>query len=232
MRRWSACLAGLVLGGVLASAPEVRADPLGTYQQNWEALIGVRSAYITDAGFDPYANDNALTQFSLGAGRTLLARDRFSLAVMGYWDYGARQSTARGDPTRLQVHRLALGPEVRFHFFPRLYAFARTAPALLHATAELEESTAGTVLYSRSWLAGFDATGGAAFELWGPARVTSHDPRFWVVAEGGYGWAATDEISLSPDSGNAAAPVRVAALDLPPLILRGAMFRLAAMATF
>lgn len=233
MRRGVRSIAGwLVLGGALAATRVAQADPLGTYQSNWEAMLGVRTAYITSAGFDPYADNNALTQFTIGGGRTLIARDRFSLALIGYWDYGARQSSARGDPTELQVHRFAVGPEIRYHFLPELYAFARTAPALLYTTAQLQDSTSEVTLYSRSWVAGFDATGGAAYQLWGPARPNSHDPRFWLVAEGGYGWASATDINLSPDSGDAAAPQRVAALGLPTLVLRGAMFRLAAMATF
>lgn len=232
MIRWTFALALGVALSISMPAGAAEEQPLGSYQENWEGLIGVRTAFVTDPGFDPYASDNALTQFSIGGGRTLFARGPFSIAAIGFWDYGIRRSTARGEPTQLEVHRLSAGPELRYHLLPVLYGFVRPSPAALRTIAKVEDTVAGTSYYSRSWLFGWDVTAGAAFEVFGRRSGESRQPRFWLVGEGGYGWAASTEVRPVPDAGDSAAPQRVAALDLPALALRGAMFRISAMATF
>ncbi len=220
-----------------ASTPEADATPaqptgLGRHQSNWETLLGVRTAFVTDAGFDPFAEDNALVQVSFGAGRTLFARDSLSLAAVGFWDFGSKSATARAEPTQLVVHRVTLGPELRWHLMPQLYAFTRVAPAALHLEASLSESSSGSILYSRGWVFGADATAGVAAELYGRRSGAATEARFWMLAEGGYGWAARRELSLAPDEDDAAAPQRLAALDLGSVAVRGAIFRVSAALTF
>ena len=213
--------------------PYYSADgPLGSYQTHWEATAGVRTAFITDGGFDPYATDNALTQVSLGGGRTLLAEGRFSLAVMALWDYGQRQGTARGERTQLDVHRLSLGPEIRYHVIPRFFVFVRASPSAIYTDAQLDEAVTAVNVYSHKWAAGFDATAGAAFEVFGKRSGESKKPRFWVVGDGGYSWAAPVDVNLRPASDSTSAPERVAAVPFPALRLRGPMFRVSAAMTF
>ncbi len=206
--------------------------PLGSYQTHWEATVGVRTAFVTDGGFDPYATDNALIQLSVGGGRTLLSQGRFSLAVMGLWDYGERQATARGERTQLDVHRISIGPEARYHVIPRFFVFLRTSPSAIYTAAQLDESITAVSLYSHKWVAGFDGTAGAAFEVIGKKSGESRKPRFWVVGEGGYSWAAPADVNLRPASDNASAPQRVAPVQLPTLLLRGPMFRVSVALTF
>lgn len=206
--------------------------PLGSYQTHWEATLGVRTAFITDSGFDPYATDNALTQVSLGGGRTVLAEGRFSLAVLALWDYGQRQSSARGERTQLDVHRISLGPEIRYHVIPRFFVFARTSPSAVYTDAQLDESVTAVNVYSHKWAAGFDATAGAAFEVIGKRSGESRKPRFWVIGDGGYTWAAPVDMNLKPAPDNSSAPQRVASVPFPTLVLRGPMFRVSAAMTF
>ncbi len=206
--------------------------PLGTYQTHWEATLGVREQFITDGGFDPYATDNALTQISLGGGRTVFAQDRFSLAAIALWDYGQRLASARGERTQLDVHRLSLGPEVRYHVIPRLFVFVRALPAAIYTDAQLDESITAVNLYSHKWVFGLDATAGVAFEVIGKRSGESRKPRFWVLADGGYSWATAADEKLEPASDNTSAPQRVAPVVFPKLRLRGPMFRVAVAMTF
>lgn len=205
---------------------------LGSYQTNWEATLGVRTAFITGRGFDPYATDNTLPQLSVGGGRTLIAQGRFSLAVIGLWDYGERQATARGERTQLDVHRLSVGPEARYHVIPRFFVFLRTSPSAVYTDAQLDEPVTAVTLYSHKWVPGFDATAGAAFEVFGKRSGESKKPRFWVVGDGGYSWAAPVDVNLHPAPDSTTAPQRVAAVNFPTLLLRGAMFRVSVAMTF
>ena len=213
---------------------------LGTHQTHTMGIFGIRTAFITNAGFDPFADSNQLVQSSFGFGRTALAIDDASLAIVGFWDFGARKSDLRGQDTSLSVHRLTVGPEFRMHVGKRLYGFVRGMPALLNVQGTLSDATVGANLETEdqflggTWLAGFDATAGAAFEFFGKQSGHSRKARFWLVAEGGYGWSASTRLELRPDSDDDEAdpPQRLAALDLGDLAIRGGMFRISAMATF
>src|SRR4051794_11526359 len=96
---------------VLLCAALASAEPISDHQPHVEASLGARVSAVSDAGFDPFADSDALAQFSLGLGGTLFAQGRFSLAGYGFWDYGARSSQVRGEATELTVHRLSIGPE-------------------------------------------------------------------------------------------------------------------------
>jgi len=204
-------------------------------QKPWLLMLGARSMLVSDSGFDPFADSNELTQFSLGVGRSFYAREILSLAAIAFWDVGSRTSSARGEPTRLLVHRLALGPELRLHPLTDLYGFLRFAPALIHSEARLEESTTGSTYYARSddldlnflgsWSVGFDATVGAAYELIGTSGRHAGALRCWIMAEGGYAWGTSGDLELSPEADDTSAPERAAALELGTLALRGPMAR-------
>src|SRR3954470_998707 len=115
----------LLLPLVLLSASRAaHAEPIAEHQPQIEASLGARVSKVSSAGFDPFAASDELSQVSLGLGATIARWQRLSLAAVGFWDYGERSSTARGSATSLGVHRLSVGPELRYHFIPRLYAFA------------------------------------------------------------------------------------------------------------
>src|SRR5688572_5946700 len=78
---------------------------LGSHQDHWLAWIGVRNDYVRDASFDLFASNDALTVFSVGAGRTLWLSGNFSLAALGFWEIGSRSEDTRGNEMSLRVQR-------------------------------------------------------------------------------------------------------------------------------
>jgi hypothetical protein len=187
------------------------------------AVLGARTAYMTDAGYDPFDDDNAMTQFSIGFGASFAHSGRLAFAGMLFYDVGAASSTARGQPTELVLHRLTIGPEARYYVLPELYGYGRVAPGVLRVMADLEEATTAVTLSDHSWVFGIDALAGVAYRF---ARTRGSPALgFWVAAEGGYQWAADNDLSLQRNEDDENGPERVAALDLGAVSLSGGMFR-------
>jgi hypothetical protein len=187
----------------------------------------MRTAFVTNAGYDAFDENNGFTQFSMAGGRVIYGAGNVSVGLLAYWDYGTTDSAVRGEKSELDVHRLTLAPEVRLHLFPELYVFGRLAAGALRSSAKLEESTTGTELYARSWTFAADGTLGAALRAVRFGR-RSADGALWLLAEGGYGWSPGVDLVLAPDEDDVAAPQRVAELTLGEgeLAVRGTMLRL------
>ena len=226
---------GRLFGGRL-DQQEIDDGLLGTHQEHWLLGIGTRQSYITHPGFDLFSGKNALPQFSLNAGRTLVASGRLSLAALLGWDWGAVEDTARGAPTTLTVNRVTLGAEARYHVFRRFYAFGRIAPGALHSLATIRDRVAAVDSESSAWGFATDLSLGAALEFAGANRGASTRPRGWVGAEGGYGWAQASKLSFKPEGdatkAGSAGPVRLQPLELGELAVRGGFFRLTATLTY
>ena len=220
-RSSSAVLASLAL---LFGVAPAHAEPIADHQPHIEASLGARVSGVPDAGFDPFADSDVLPQVSLGLGGTLLAEGRFSLAAYGFWDYGSRSSQVRGEATELNVHRLSIGPEARYHLLPRLYLFAHVLPAFAHSQATLDDGVAEVTREARHWSYGVDAAGGAAFEMYGH-RGPRIRPALWLIAEGGYGYLGSTHLLLKAKDGSGA-PERAAPVDLGELSLKGPYARL------
>ena len=212
------------------SEPEKPPRPKSLYL-GWQALIGARTAFINNAGLDPFSDNDVVPQFSLGAARTVYTKDKLSLAAVAFWDFGIQRGDARGEATELEVHRLSLGPEARFHLAPEAYLYARPSAAAIRSIARVDETTTGTTLYARHWSFGVDAVAGGAFELLDLSGEKG-ELRFFVHAEGGYGWSTSSDLRFAPDEEDSNAPQRVAALDLGTLALRGPLFRVMLSAAF
>ena len=215
----------------LSFTPAVHAEPLGSHQPHLEASLGARVSKVPDAGYDPFADSDELAQVSLGLGGTLFAHDRFSLAAVGFWDYGTHSSEARGAQSSLVVHRLSVGPELRYQLITPLYVFVHALPAFAHSEASLDDGVAGATRSAEHWSYGLDAAAGAAFEVYGKRSGESWRPRLWVIAEGGYGYLGSTRLSLKAkaDSG---APERTAPVDLGSLSLAGPYLRVSAAVSF
>jgi hypothetical protein len=210
-------------------------EPLGSYQRHLEVIIGLRTSFVADGDYrlfartvDRLAKTYPTAQLTLGAGGTVWARQRLSLLVVGFWDYGGSSSALRGEQTDLDVHRLTLGAELRHHYFPWLYSMARLAPAAIDVRASLDD-TASTTLYRRKWSFGFDASVGAGAQVFGPPSAMSQEVRGWGAAELGYGWANPVDLTFRAEDG---APQRMQDVSLGKLAIRGPMFRLSAGLTF
>jgi hypothetical protein len=199
---------------------------MGSHRDHWVGTLGVRTNYVTNSGYDAFDSDNALPQLAVGVGRTLASDDRLSLAGLLLWDWGRSEATARGAESALDVHRLTLAAEGRYHLIRRLYVFGRLAPGALHWKANLQDRVADLELADDRWVFAADLSAGAAFEFAGEKRGASKRPRGWVSADGGYGWSAASGVELVPEDANAA-PARSQPVALGDLGLRGGFFRVA-----
>ncbi len=196
----------------------------------WFGSIGVRTEYVTDTGFDPFAENDALIQGSIGLSRRVWMQGPLSVAGALQFEFGSRKATARGEPTQLDNWRLTAGPEVRYNIVPMLFAYVRPSAGVSRTVASLDDATAQTTLYARSLDLELDGAAGLAFAFW-DLRNRSGDLRFWLVGEGGYGWSSSSDLALSPDEGSGA-PERTEPLDLGKLALRGPYFKVAIAASF
>jgi hypothetical protein len=205
-------------------------------------VLGARTMILANDGYDLFSSNDAFPAFTLGIGRSVYAEGQFTFAVMAFWDAGGRSSDLRGEATEMFVHRLSLGPELRFHPLQDGYLFGRVSPALLNTIATLDESSTGAEHVAKSddvdlgflssWDFGVDVTIGLAYELFGSAGRRSGPMRFWLYGEGGYSWASSTPLVWQPEAGDSAAPQRVAVLDQGELAVRGGFFRVAVATTF
>jgi hypothetical protein len=218
--------------GVAGVAEAAEDEPIyGRRESFWQGQIGMRSTFVTDPGFDPFATDNMLASFSLGVSRTVFQYDAFSLAPGLFWDYGARSATARSQLTSLSSHRLGLALEGRYHFAPWIYGLVRVTPTAIQQSVRLSDPLAVAPFVANAWTFGLDASAGAAFLL-GPHRSTSTSSlRWWLAAEGGYGYASSASLSMQPDV-SSDDPRRTGNLDLGRLALGGPFFRVYGSVTF
>jgi len=223
-------ISSLLLGALWLSAASAQAEPFAPHQPYLQASLGVRVSKVSDAGYDAFSDSDELTQVSLGLGGTLFRLQRFSLAAVGFWDYGQKSSTARGAATQLDVHRLTVGPELRYHLIPPLYLFVNVLPAFAHSSASLDDNVAQATRHARHWSYGVDAAAGAAVELYAARSEGWFRPRLWAIAEGGYGYLGSSALQLSPDEGQG--PQRPAPVDLGTLSLAGPYLRVSAAVGF
>lgn len=226
---------GRVLAGVAGALTLLSgwagAEPLGSHQPHLEASLGVRVSKVASSGYDAFADSDELVQLSLGVGATVIRADRFSLAAVGFWDYGGHSSQARGEATQLTSQRLTVGPELRYHLITPLYFFVHALPAFAYTEASLDDDVADATRSARHWSYGIDGAGGAAFELYGRRSGESIQPRLWAMAEGGYGYLGSTHLQLKPDP-DSGAPQRTASVDLGSLSLAGPYARVSVAVSF
>ena len=214
---------GLTQQAVAQDRPEPDPEALGTHQKNIRVDIGMRTQLVSNAGLDPFSENDVVPQLALGASWGFYANERLSVAAMFGFDYGAISSRARDNATSLDVRRFTLGPEARYHLLRVLALTARVAPTLTRQAAEISTGI-DSDLQHIAWKFGFDATAGAALELYGYRAGTSRKPRLWVTAEGGYGWSMPTDMVFEPIEADSA-PQRLTPLELEDLSLSGPLFR-------
>jgi hypothetical protein len=208
--------------------PEVEA--LGTHQRHLRLDLGARTQYVSSAGLDPFSENDAIPQLSLGASYAFWSRDKLSLAGVFGFDYSDWSSRARSAEASLDLRRFTLGPEARYHVLRILVVSAKLAPTLTRQAAVLTTGV-GSDLKKVAWKGGFDATAGVAVELFGFHSGTSRLPRLWLTGEGGYGWTASNGLVLQPEEADDA-PQRFQPVDLEDLSLSGPLFKISAALSF
>lgn len=218
-----------------SSAPNARDDTdapddrlMGSHQLHSYAQLGLRSTLVTDAGFDPFSTNDVTNHFSVTLGRVLIAQDNVSFGLGAGWDYSHDGASVRGSPTSLDVHRLTLVPEARYHFARRFYGFGRIGAgvSLLDATLERSgdyDSSTNDVAFSA------DASAGVAWEVIGERTGDSRQPRMWLIADAGYLFTTKADLLLdsAPD-----APARASTTSLGELGLSGFTYRVTAALTY
>lgn len=193
--------------------------------------MGYRGSFAPDSGFDPFSTNDLLPEFSMLASRTVFAVGRFSFAPGFAWDHGGAGATARGDTTALTINRLAVPLEGRVHFGRWGYAFARVAPGLAALHAEVDEPSAPAPLSKTQWLFATDLSAGYAWLAWPRFQASEMVARLWLQSDVGYGWVAQERLNLGPDLPSGSAQ-RVDGVDLGPISMSGAFFRVAAAVSF
>jgi hypothetical protein len=193
---------------------------------------GARVGYVTSAGFDQFADDDTLAQFSLEGTTTLLTRGRLSLAAGAAWDIGGRSSALRGIDAKLTSHRFTVPIEGRWHFTHWLYGFARVAPGAALAYARIDDPSSQSRLADSAWAFAADASAGASILVAPYTRRDARVLRFWVTPEAG--WSVTTQASFAPNPGRDDKDVlgSDASMRLHPVALGGFFWRLSAAVTF
>lgn len=228
--------AGLLLAGslLLASYASVAsAQNLGTHQDHTQLSLGVRTSLVSADGYDPYAENDVLTQGSLSLSHTVFTDGDWSVAGALGFDFGGNSSKVRGADSELDMYRFSLAPELRFHVIPRLYLLGRLGPTLSRDRVKISDEASGADLSSAGWTVGFDSALGASFEVLGKPSGSHRGVRGWLQLEFGYGWSAPREVRLEARGDDADhAPQRLTELDMPDLALRGPAVKLSVAASF
>jgi hypothetical protein len=236
--RWTR--GALVAAGVLAAwaGPAAAADDLPpaieqvgaagpARPSRFEAALGFRSALLRSAGYDPFSTTDTFTQASLHATWSFLERGRWATAVGPLFERGSTSALARGIDADLALTRLGALVEERWSPHPRARVFARLAPAWLSGSARLLDRSLPAPLGTSFHTLSVDASAGAAARL----NLPSSSVGFWFAGETGYGWAATQAMTFSPElpKGDAQKAGTTTFADLAP---RGVFFRFVASVTF
>ncbi|HLK37366.1 MAG TPA: hypothetical protein VKU41_11480 [Polyangiaceae bacterium] len=186
--------------------------------------LGYRGSFVGSSGFDPFSDNDYLPQFSLEGSRTIFQRGAFSFAPGLALDVGGTSATARGDDTSLSMQRVEVPLEGRLHFGRWGYAFLRVAPGAAVLSAQVQDSNSPQPLTKSRWLYATDLSAGYSWLVWPGAK-----PWFWLQAEFGYGFVASERLTLQPST-QTTPPV--AGVDLGDLSLSGPFLRIAAAVSY
>jgi hypothetical protein len=196
----------------------------------WEAHMGYRGTFVDGPGFSPFSKNDYFPQLTLGASRVVVDSGRFALAAGVSWDYGETDATARGAMTGLALDRFTAPLTMRYTLWRWLQAFVTVAPGVTYASAHVDEASAPASLVKSSWLPSGDASAGVRWAF-ADTHVGRYPVAFWLTAEGGYGWTAPMQLSMSPDLPSHD-PRQTATTDLGSLAMNGGFGRLGVSVSF
>lgn len=230
VRAWTLLAAVAVLG---ATRPARGADDLPPAIQSvgggrpvrdhrWQVTAGGRGSLYRGAGYDPFSTNDVLPQFSTTVTWSLPRRpgSAVSSAVGVIGEIGQSNAQARGADADLSVTRVGLVLEERFSPTRWGYVFARVSPGWMAVEAKLRDPASPATLQSSSSSFALDASLGLAANLNPGVRGVG----FWLVGDGGYGWAPSSELALTPALASADA-AKAGTTSLGTLAPRGAFFR-------
>lgn len=160
---------------------------------------GLRVGYLRSTGFDTFAKNDVLSQFSLDATFPIFSTDKLVLGVGLGWDIGGRSDALRGQDTSLSTHRFYVPVEGRYALLPWLHPFLKLAPGAAVAIAKVHESTLDQELSATGWAFSADASVGASILLGPRKHMERRTPRVWLTPEIGY--SLTTAAKLSAETG-------------------------------
>jgi hypothetical protein len=232
--------AGITLSPTPASAQAVAPDvadvpptsPIDHREEMTRLELGYRGSFVPDPGFDPFSNNDFLPAFSMAVTRTVFAAGRLSFAAGVAWDNEGSTATIRGiDGGSLRMNRITVPLEGRLHFGPWGYAFARAAPGVAALETQVSDASAPATLSKTQWLFATDLSAGVAWLVWPRFERYRMTARYWLQADGGYGFVAQGRLNLGPDLPSGSTQ-RVDGVDLGTISMNGGFFRLAAAISF
>jgi hypothetical protein len=174
--------------------------------------IASRHGRVLGGGIDPFSDSRWLSQLSLSArhqigGATTGGGASSPSYFVGLgWDYGATEAEARQAQASMSLLRFTIPVEIRIAPFERLALFARLAPGLARTSASVTDASAPAApfdgvapepLAQTQWIPAADASAGASFRFGSFHRRGTSRFGFWITAEGGYGWVAARDLTLT-----------------------------------
>ncbi|MBX3208006.1 MAG: hypothetical protein KF764_23365 [Labilithrix sp.] len=148
--------------------------------------MGLRIGYVPSRGFDTFASNDVLPQFSIDGTYPLLSVGKLVLGAGVGWDVGGRSDKVRGFDASLTTHRLYVPIEGRWHWSPGLALFGKVSPGAVAAMATVEDPSAPNELSATGWAFSADASVGASILLGPRQHMDKRSVRFWVTPEIGY----------------------------------------------
>ena len=187
------------------------------------AWLGINTLWLPSAGFDAFAEDDALTLFDLGAAVAIAGSSDLDVAAVVSWGVAGSSADYRAQQASLDVMRFSAGPELRGSIIDRLYWHGRLSPTATRLAAGLDEASSGATLADTQWAFGLDAALGLDLRFAEASTPLATALGFFVRVEAGYAWSQAVDLELGADGGDA--PVRTESLTLPELALGGPSLR-------
>jgi len=192
---------------------------------------GAKVGYVTSDGFDTFATNNALAQFSVDATYPLLASGRLVLAAGLGWDVGGRSDSVRGLSSSLTAHRLTVPVEARWSYVPGLSTFLKLAPGAAAMLASVSDGA--RTLETTGWAFAADASAGAAILVVGSRKsFDRRNVRLWITPEAGYAFTTSARLGVNPGRPDDQVLGSDEDTGLRSLALSGAFWRLSLSATY
>lgn len=210
-----------------------RAAPAGPPRYDLVRVnAGVRIGYLPSRGFDTFASNDVLPQFSIDGTYPLFTRGKLVLGAGLGWDVGGRAGTVRGFDASLTTHRLYVPLEGRWHWSPGLSIFGKVAPGAVAAIASVQDPSSPNELSTTGWAFSADASVGASILLGPRQHPEKRTIRFWLTPEIGY--AVTTNAPLRGDPGRDTEELLGSdeSTNLRSLALSGLFWRASVGATF
>lgn len=160
---------------------------------------GLRVGYVPSPGFDTFAKNDVLAQFSIDGTFPIFSTDKLVLGVGVGWDVGGRSDSFRDHRTSLTTHRFYVPIEGRYALLPWLHPFLKLAPGASVAFASVRESTLESDISATGWAFAADASVGTSILLGPRKNMERRTPRVWLTPEIGY--ALTTAAKLSAETG-------------------------------